>query len=57
MLADGLRVGVDPAEDRARFTVTGQGITLVTPEMLQQALHTPTRPVGARTRQSDGVLC
>ncbi len=57
VLADGLRVGVDPAEDRARFTVTGQGITLVTPEMLQQALHTPTRPVGARTRQSDGVLC
>ncbi len=35
----GLRVGVDPAEDRKRFHVTDKGITLITPEMLGQQLH------------------
>lgn len=35
----GLRVGVDPEQDRLRFHVTDGGITLVTPEMLGQPLH------------------
>ena len=35
-IPEGLEVGVDPAEDRRRFHVTDQGITLVTPEMLGQ---------------------
>ena len=35
----GLQVGVDAEEDRRRFHVTEQGITLVTPEMLGQQLH------------------
>ena len=38
-LPAGLRVGVDPEEDRRRFHVTKRGITLVTPEMLDQKLH------------------
>jgi glucose-1-phosphate adenylyltransferase len=32
----GLAAGVDPAEDRKRFHVTGNGITLITPTMLGQ---------------------
>ena len=36
VLPDGLQVGVDAAQDRARFTVTEKGVTLVTPEMLGQ---------------------
>ena len=32
----GLTAGVDPAEDRKRFHVTGNGITLITPTMLGQ---------------------
>ena len=39
VLPDGLKVGVFPAEDRARFTVTGKGVTLVTPERLGQCVH------------------
>ncbi|MDJ0907284.1 MAG: glucose-1-phosphate adenylyltransferase [Woeseiaceae bacterium] len=36
----GMQIGVDHDEDRARgFRVTDKGITLVTPEMLGQALH------------------
>ncbi len=35
----GLKVGVDPIEDRKRFHVTEKGITLVTPEMLGQVVH------------------
>jgi glucose-1-phosphate adenylyltransferase len=34
VLPDGMKVGVCPAEDRAWFTVTEKGVTLVTPEML-----------------------
>jgi glucose-1-phosphate adenylyltransferase len=37
VLPDGIRIGVDPVEDRARFTVSEQGVTLVTPEMLGQS--------------------
>ncbi len=33
-LPDGLQVGVNPEEDRERFEVTSNGITLVVPEML-----------------------
>lgn len=39
VLPDGLKVGVNPAQDRARFTVTDKGVTLVTPEMLGQCAH------------------
>jgi len=39
VLPDGIRIGLQPAEDRARFTVTEQGVTLVTPEMLGQHVH------------------
>jgi len=39
VLPNGLKVGVYPAEDRARFAVTEQGVTLVTPEMLGQIVH------------------
>jgi len=39
VLPSGLEIGVDPAEDRKRFFVTDRGVTLVTPEMLGQAMH------------------
>jgi glucose-1-phosphate adenylyltransferase len=39
-LPDGMRIGVDPEEDRRRFHVTGRGIALVTPAMLGQAAAT-----------------
>lgn len=35
-LTDGMRIGVDPAEDRRRFHVTGRGIVLITPARLGQ---------------------
>ena len=35
MLPDGIKIGVYPAEDSARFTVTDSGLTLVTPDMLR----------------------
>jgi glucose-1-phosphate adenylyltransferase len=35
VLPDGLKVGVFPDEDRARFHVTERGVTLVTPQMLE----------------------
>jgi len=35
----GMRIGVDPEEDRKRFYVSESGVTLVTPEMLGQAMH------------------
>ena len=38
-LPEGLEVGYDLAADRARFFVTDRGVTLVTPEMLGQAMH------------------
>ncbi len=34
VLPDGIRIGVHPDEDRARFTVTADGVTLVTARML-----------------------
>ncbi len=40
VLPDGLEIGVDADEDRARFHVTERGVTLVSPEMLGQSLHT-----------------
>ena len=39
VLPDGMKIGVYPDEDRARFTVTDKGVTLVTPEMLGQNVH------------------
>ena len=39
LIPDGLKVGVDPVEDRTRYTVTERGVTLVTPEMLGQHVH------------------
>jgi len=36
----GLVVGVDTEKDRERFHVTASGVTLITPEMLGQRLHT-----------------
>ncbi|HEY1459121.1 MAG TPA: glucose-1-phosphate adenylyltransferase, partial [Casimicrobiaceae bacterium] len=36
-----LEIGVDAARDRRRFHVTERGITLVTPEMLGQRMHSP----------------
>lgn len=38
-LPEGMRVGVDPDEDRRRFHVSERGVTLVTPEMLGQQVH------------------
>src|SRR6185369_4950852 len=35
----GIEIGFDPAEDRKRFTVSENGVTLVTPEMLGQTAH------------------
>jgi len=38
-IPDGMKVGVDPQEDRKRFCVSEQGVTLVVPEMLGQRVH------------------
>jgi glucose-1-phosphate adenylyltransferase len=38
-IPDGMKVGVNPEEDRKRFFVSEGGVTLVTPEMLGQNLH------------------
>jgi glucose-1-phosphate adenylyltransferase len=38
-LPAGLRIGLDPAEDRRRFHVTERGVTLIIPEMLGQQVH------------------
>lgn len=38
VLPDGINIGVDPVEDRFRFTVSEKGVTLVTPEMLVQSV-------------------
>ncbi len=35
----GLQVGVDPEADRQRFRLSPQGVALITPEMLGQAVH------------------
>jgi glucose-1-phosphate adenylyltransferase len=39
VIPPGLQIGVDPDADRQRFHVTDKGVTLVTPEMLGQAVH------------------
>ena len=38
-IPDGLEVGVNPEEDRKRFHVSPNGVTLITPEMLGQRVH------------------
>jgi len=38
-LPEGLIAGVDPAEDRKRFHVAANGVTLITPDMLGQQIH------------------
>jgi glucose-1-phosphate adenylyltransferase len=38
-IPEGMQIGVDAEEDRKRFYVTENGITLVTPDMLGQELH------------------
>ena len=38
-IPEGLEVGVNPEEDRKRFHVSPNGITLITPEMLGQKVH------------------
>jgi glucose-1-phosphate adenylyltransferase len=38
-IPEGLVVGVNPEEDRKRFHVTPNGVTLITPEMLGQKTH------------------
>ena len=38
-LPAGSRIGVDPDEDRRRFHVTANGVTLVTPDMLGTPVH------------------
>ena len=38
-IPDGLEVGVNPEEDKKRFHVSPNGITLITPEMLGQKIH------------------
>ena len=39
VLPDGMKIGVYPAEDRSCFMVTEKGVTLVTPAMLGQCVH------------------
>ena len=38
-IPDGMQIGVNPEEDRKHFHVSENGITLVTPEMMGQAMH------------------
>jgi len=38
-IPEGLTVGVNPEQDRERFHVSPNGITLITPEMLGQKVH------------------
>lgn len=40
-IPEGLIVGYNPEDDRKRFYVTEKGITLITPEMLGQEIHSP----------------
>ena len=39
MIPPGMTIGVNRMEDEKRFHVTDKGITLVTPEMLNQNFH------------------
>jgi glucose-1-phosphate adenylyltransferase len=38
-LPEGLIAGIEPAQDRKRFFVTDRGVTLITPELLGNAMH------------------
>lgn len=38
-IPEGLQVGINPEEDRKRFHVSPNGITLITPDMLGQRVH------------------
>jgi len=38
-LPEGLTAGIEPARDRTRFFVTDRGVTLITPELLGNAMH------------------
>ncbi|MDP1995921.1 MAG: glucose-1-phosphate adenylyltransferase [Gallionella sp.] len=38
-IPEGLEIGINPEEDRKRFYVSPNGVTLVTPEMLGQKVH------------------
>jgi glucose-1-phosphate adenylyltransferase len=38
-LPEGLIAGIEPARDRKRFFVTDRGVTLITPELLGNAMH------------------
>jgi len=38
-IPDGMTIGVNPVEDKARFHITPGGVVLVTPEMLGQEFH------------------
>jgi glucose-1-phosphate adenylyltransferase len=38
-IPDGLVVGINPEEDRKRFHVSPNGVTLITPDMLGQMAH------------------
>jgi len=38
-IPEGMRIGMDPKEDAARFHVTEKGRVLVVPEMLGQRVH------------------
>lgn len=38
-IPEGLEVGINPEEDRKRFHVSQNGVTLITPEMLGQKVH------------------
>lgn len=39
IIPDGMKIGLDPEEDRQRYYVSPDGVILVTPEMLGQNLH------------------
>jgi glucose-1-phosphate adenylyltransferase len=39
VIPEGMTVGVDIEEDKKRFFVTSKGVTLITAEMLGQAVH------------------
>ena len=38
-LPEGFTAGIDAAQDRKRFVVTDRGVTLITPELLGNAMH------------------
>lgn len=38
-IPEGMSIGINPEEDRKRFHVSANGVTLVTPEMLGQVVH------------------